>query len=240
MKECAHVWISVNYSTEPARTQIHPCDALPARHSSTCLFLSISPSPILSRSLYLISYWAPRLEITRSGQLFSGSKHLSGLAWDQQFHSLFQTWPSLKYILQLDSQGEKRYEKSLFSNFDDRMEDTLGAGPMEERTVYSSLFFVLWVCIFIWRAFLWILTVLSIFQSGTWKRVQYWFFMALMRMLNKLTDSFNCMWAKLQYVTEIHKSQSLCVWKDTNKSFYTFFYTSFLPCMVHVTGWRDV
>lgn len=143
MKVCARVWISVNYLTKATRTHTHThksisCNILLARHSSTCLFLSVSPSP-LSRSLCLISYWAPRLKITRSRQLFSASKHLSRPTWDRQFHSLLQTWPCLKYILRRGSQGGERYKKSLFSNFhDNSMEDTFGAGPMEESMLKSS------------------------------------------------------------------------------------------------------
>ncbi len=61
MKVCARVWMSINYSTKPPHTHTHtqyaiPRDILLARHSSTCLFVSVSPSPLsLSVSHFLLS-----------------------------------------------------------------------------------------------------------------------------------------------------------------------------------------
>lgn len=85
MKECAHVWISVNYLTQPPHTHEYtiPRDILLARCCSTCLFLSVCPSLLLlSISHFLLNTLVENYKVKTT--FFSGSKHLSGLAWDQQ------------------------------------------------------------------------------------------------------------------------------------------------------------
>lgn len=149
MKVCAHVWMIVNYLTKPTHTQIR----YPLRHTACTpqFYLSVSVRLSLSRSLCLISYSVARLKITRSGQLFSGSKHLSRLAWDQQFHSLLQTWPCLKCILQLDSQGGKDirclYLVTLITGW---RKQVPWRSPRFSQTQTLGLLYVFWLCIFIY------------------------------------------------------------------------------------------
>lgn len=92
-------------------------DILLMRHS-TSLFLSISPSPLSFCLSFLIEYLGWKLQ----GQDSLSQEVNISVGWLGTSNFIvklqFQTCPSLKYITHLGSQRQKRYKKTLFSNFD--------------------------------------------------------------------------------------------------------------------------
>lgn len=161
MKAGAHVWIYVNYLTKTTHrhTHIHThkytvsCDRLLARHSSTCLFLSI---PLLSLA-FCISFLIEHLvwKLQGQGSLFFQKVNIS-VGWPGT--SSFTVYFQLDHVLSTSSNWGSRGAdiwKSLYLVtsimiwWRTHLALVPRRSPCFSQARTGGVFFVFWLCIFI-------------------------------------------------------------------------------------------